>query len=248
MREFSDEDLTAYLDGEAEAALRAEIEAALEDDQALAETLRGLSLDKAAIKSSFDAMLAQAPAFSEDSTGDRDVPARPAGFGRAAIAATALFCLLFGGLAGSLLPRQAEGTWQEFAATYHALYVEDTLSHVDRPNQVAARELERVSEALGKPLELAALTGVERLAYKRAQVLGFEERPLAQLAFLTKAGEPVALCIFAKGGAASAALEVETIQGMSAALWAKDGFEFLLVGGQDDGLIRDAAETFLRSL
>ncbi|MEO0380352.1 MAG: transcriptional regulator, partial [Pseudomonadota bacterium] len=62
-RAFSDEDLTAFLDGEADATLEAEIVAALETDEELGARMAGLELPMDAIKGAFDSMLDTAPAM-----------------------------------------------------------------------------------------------------------------------------------------------------------------------------------------
>ena len=64
-RTFSDEDLTAFLDGEADDALAREIEAALEADQDLAARLEGLTVPIAALQRAFATQLSAAPAMPD---------------------------------------------------------------------------------------------------------------------------------------------------------------------------------------
>ena len=64
-RAISDEKLTAFLDGEADAALAAEISGALETDEALAERVESLPVPMAAIVGAFDELLRSAPPMPE---------------------------------------------------------------------------------------------------------------------------------------------------------------------------------------
>ena len=59
--QFTDEQLTAFLDGEADAELYAQIEVALETNEALGEQLAGLDIPIAQIAQAYDALLTQAP-------------------------------------------------------------------------------------------------------------------------------------------------------------------------------------------
>ena len=65
MRPFTDEDLTAFLDGEADDALRAEIEAALETDAALGARIAELDIPLVPIAEAYTALLATAPPMPE---------------------------------------------------------------------------------------------------------------------------------------------------------------------------------------
>lgn len=247
-RTFSDEELTCYLDGEADAALHAAVDAARVHNGDVKARLEHLTLDEAALKSAFDGLLDGAPAAPE-LPGTR--PAVSQGFGASALrsmAATAVVCLMLGGWAGAWLATPGEASWREFAAAYHALYVKRTLAEINNPRVASEHELERVSEALGKKIELAAVTKVERLDYKRAQILGFKGQPLIQLAFLSKGGAPVALCIIREANGGSRAIAMREMHAMSSASWSKDGYSYFLVGGSDAALIEKAAADFAARL
>ncbi len=244
--DFSDEELTAYLDGESEHAPVQRIEHALDRDHSLKERLEALSVDKTQLRSGFDELLEAAPEAPVLSIPEHREAPKPAMAWRS-IAATALICLMVGSGAGYLLAPQPDKGWHSFVAAYQALYVNATLAPIERPEPIAMAELERVSQALGKDLELAAFQQHDQLDYKRAQVLGFNGRPLVQLAFLSKVGAPIALCIIkADGGTTD--IKTSTMQGMRTAAWAKDGYKYLLIGGTDAGLIENAAKHFAARL
>ncbi len=241
---FSDEDLTAYLDGESDQAMTDAIQRQLSDDIALANRLDQLVLDKTQIETSFQDLLAMAPdapAFLSRETHARH------GFGKlqyALIAAAAVLCLLAGGIAGNLWQQPREEAWFEFVATYQALYINSTLAHVKHSPASAQSELDRVSQSIGKALDLSKVSSNEDLDYKRAQILGFEGQPLAQLTFLSKVGAPIALCIIRSDEERERVMEVATRRGMSSAIWSKGGYEFMLIGGEDDQLIERSARQF----
>ncbi len=244
-RDFSDEELTAYLDGEADAAPRAEMERALAQDPQLRARLDALSLDKARLGEALAPLLKSAPDPPELDEGPFAVARdHRTGFAWQRTAAAAVLALVVGFGAGSLLTGGSEAGWRDYVASYQALYANSTLSHIDQPQQAAAAELERVSSAIGKPIALADVTLPDQLDYKRAQILSFEGRPLIQLAFLSKVGAPVALCIVQSAGDGDSAVQLAEMEGMSTAYWSKDGYAFILIGGQDDALIARVAAVY----
>ena len=246
--EFSDEQLTAYLDGEAGTDIRRQIDAARLTDSSLDARLRSLSVDTKELKTSFDSILASAPAAPETvapvAREDRG-PNRAAIMSMAACAAALVFVgVVFGWYVS---PGQGD-SWQGAAAIYHKLYVKQTLAHViaDTPRQT--EELRRVSKALGRTIDLGELTGLSDLEYKRAQVLGYQGRPLVQLAFLTTDGIPVALCIMRAPNTAARGVKGDQIEGLGAASWISDGYEFIVLANTRQARLEKFARHFRSQL
>jgi len=78
---------------------------------------------------------------------------------------------------------------------------------------------------------MSTLTGVNDLKYKRAQVLGYQGKPLIQFAFLTTNGIPVALCIMAADANKKAhEITLRRLANINAVSWGKSGYEFLILG------------------
>ncbi|WP_415401353.1 anti-sigma factor family protein [Tateyamaria sp. SN3-11] len=244
MRPFTDEDLTAFLDGEADDALRAEIEAALETDAALGERVASLDIPLVPIAVAYDALLATAPPMPD--LPEVAVAPPPAtrfgwgwgigtfGTGLAAGLAVALFT-------GFGTPEPAPRGWISFVASYQALYTTATLS-IDNPSPAeATMQLAAVSDALD--LDLSALPQAQGLTFKRAQVLGFRGKPLVQIAFLRDDGTPVALCII-PSGPDEKPLDMGEAEGLDIARWNTPGYGFLLIGGTDADPLAQEAETF----
>jgi anti-sigma factor RsiW len=239
---FSDEELTAYLDGEYEFAPVIEIKAAMKRDAALRQRLDALSISHGDVKATFDRLLAKAPEAPHVNFPQRQ---RPSGWNISGLvqAAAAVLLLALGAAAGQYFSQPQLDGWRDYVAAYQSLYVEDTLSGITRSEAEAKAELARVTAAVGKPIELAALTGDPSLAYKRAQILGYGDMPLAQLTFLSNSGAPIALCVM-RGTGPPQALSFATRQGLQSASWSQDGFEYLLIGGGNKTLIEHAARKF----
>jgi anti-sigma factor RsiW len=239
-RTFSNEDLTAYLDGEADVGLSQAIDEAKAASPDVRARLEVLRIDAATVRAAFDAVL-PASIIGAPSRQVAQMPWR-------ALAATALISLAVGWGASHLVVRSQTETWQHYAATYHAMYVSDTLAHVRPTVQTTADELQRVSAALGLAIQHEALARSDQLEFKRAQMLGFEGQPVAQLAFVTKSGAPVALCITRTNGVWTETVSTRQMLGMSAATWSKGPYQYLLIGGTDAGLIAKSAQAFAEAL
>ncbi len=237
--DFSDEELVAYLDGEAEHAPVEDIAKALRTDMALAKRTEALRVDTNKIAKSFNAFLNTdniAP-FVLDAPAER-------GWKSSAIAAS-LLAVLLGFGAGYQFSRPAERDWKDYVAAYQFLYTTNTLRSVQSSGDLQQRDLDRVGAAIGKEISVAKLTDFPEMEYKRAQVLGYRGQALAQLTFLSSTGEPIALCILRADSPADQALKISEMEGMSAVDWKSGGYDYLLIGGQNTSLLKRMATNFL---
>ena len=89
---------------------------------------------------------------------------------------------------------------------------------------------------------------VAGLSYKRAQQLGFNGKPLAQLTFLAADGGPVALCIIRTDGETTDAIHAEVLSGLDTYSWTDNGYGILLVGPEGQDGLGSAAEAFRAAL
>ncbi len=246
-RMFTDEELTAFLDGEADDALATEIGEALETDAALNDRLSTLDIPMAPLKQAFDALLADAPPMPPlPEAAPAQAPATAPRFGWGwgigtfgTGLAAGLAVAVFTGF-GQPEPAPPPG-WVAFVASYQSLYTPATLASVTTTDADRAAQLQTVSEALG--LDLTSLPEVEGLTFKRAQVLGFNGKPLVQLAFQRADGTPVALCII-PAGPDGKPVSMDAAQGMELARWNTPGFGYLLIGGQDQEPLQTEADAF----
>ena len=239
---FSDEQLTAYLDGETEHIPADDIRAALQTDAELKARLDRLAMDTGTVSGAFDRLLERAPDMPElDPVSKVPAPVRQTPH-LIQLAASIALALVVGAVAGYFIKSDGLENWHDYVAAYHALYIDDTLDHIDRPDETLLAELERVGGAIGKTLDLPVLKGIDGLDYKRGQLLGFENKPLVQLAFLSDNEVPFALCIIHSDSRGNGELTISELQGMSAASWTAGGYDYLLIGGDDPDLIRSVAD------
>ncbi|WP_299046884.1 hypothetical protein [uncultured Tateyamaria sp.] len=244
VRAFTDEELTAYLDGEADSALHAAVDAALEADPAVVEQLAALDVPLGPIVDAYDALLQDAPPMPDLPEMAPVVTARPRarwGWGVGTFAtglAAGLAVAMFTGLG---TPEPAPRGWVSFVASYQALYTAETLTLADPSPTEAAVQLASVSDALG--LDLSGLPATDGLTFKRAQTLGFNGKPLIQIAFTRADGTPVALCIIPSGPDAKP-VSMGAAEGLGLARWNTPGYGFLLIGGTDAAPLAAEAETF----
>ncbi|WP_300057640.1 hypothetical protein [uncultured Roseobacter sp.] len=240
-RYVTDEELVAFLDGEDDLAPVAEIARALEQDAALRRRLEALQIDRAALRDSFAALQPQ-PGVMPDLSA---LPSAAPGLRIGSLVAAASLALVIGLGAGSWLARPAAPGWVDYVAAYQALYSTGTLAHVDQDPVAQQAELDRVAAAIGKTISVDTLGMFPEAQYKRAQILSFGGRALVQLAFTKSTGEPLALCIIRTERQDDAAPRIAEREGLSSARWARGGYDYLLIGGTDTGLVSRLAASFM---
>ena len=233
---ITDDALTAYLDGEADATLVAQIDAALVEDTGLAARLEALSIDKALLQEAFAPDALAAPAYAPPQPAMQTAPrwAFPA-----AIAASFVAGLL---IMAALRPAP---TWVDTVASYQALYVTATLSGPTQTPDRAEAVLQQAEDLLG--VDLRAATAVAGLEFKRAQVLAIAGQPLIQMAYLDENGEPFAFCVTGSGQAADVAGQMMS-HGLATNAWVQDDVGYVLVGGSDLDAVTALSAGFQRQL
>lgn len=143
----------------------------------------------------------------------------------------------------ALQPRQVAGKapgWREAAARYVALFSKETLNGMPQDIVERRTNLALAERALGLPLSRDRLVD-PRLDFRGTQLLNFNGKPLAQIAYLHGGEKPVALCIIATNKD-PAQPENETRQGLNIVHWVKGGYGFMVIGDvPEDELNRIAA-------
>lgn len=244
-RDFSDEDLTAFLDGEAPEALVQAIEQGLAEDPGLAARLDALVIPVPALRAAFDAQLALAPiapvappalppvnAISGTPAPSRGWVGGALGLG-AGLAAGIALALTFGLTPPAPAPQP--GGWLQVVATYQMLYTPETLAAAGSQDPSV---LAKLSQAVN--LDLTGLAQIEGLEFRRAQQLGFNGKALIQVAYTLPDGTPFAICILQSGKDPRGAAFQE-LQGMQAADWTTGAHGVLLIGGTDAAILKDLA-------
>lgn len=243
---FSNEQLQEYLAGTLPQDEAAALEEQLSQDAALEARLFALDFGQAAaLRDAFDAVPAggRLDALSDNVTNGtaKELPTSGlAGWkiaSAAAVAAFALGALVFAGSSEIAAPN-----WHEQVAIYQTLYVQDTLSEITPNDAALTAQLSRSADALDRPLPLPVLRNVGGLDLLRAQILGFKDAPLIQMAYLTDDGVPVALCAIRLAGDDTDGLRFETIAGMPVVHWSDGNFSYMIVGHISEDRLRDMAK------
>ncbi len=239
-KDVSDEELVGYLDGELAAERAETLRKALETDPGLRRRLDTLKLDTKAVRAAFDDLLAQAPAGNFKAAAA--MPSSAHSRRSALIAASLLGAVALGFVAGRFAPTTEAEDWRMAVAEYQLLYRSETLSHLVREPGELERERARVVGKLGLDITAATLMNLEGLRYRRAQLLGFEDAPLVQFAYLDDDQQPLAFCVVPTK-AADRPVESQSLKGLAAASWVAGGYAFLVIGDIAPDHVRRTAET-----
>ncbi|MBV9568663.1 MAG: hypothetical protein JO172_11030 [Hyphomicrobiales bacterium] len=108
------------------------------------------------------------------------------------------------------------------------------------------RELGAVSAKLGVSLPPSAVS-LPGIALKRAQILQYDEKPLAQVAYLDPHDGVMALCIYADSHK-DIAPTAEQRAGLNIVHWASHGRAFMLVGRKAMPQLQDLASLLSKRL
>ena len=233
--------LTAYLDGELGAAERASLETRLLAEPMLKVRLEQLGRGGRAFGPAYDALLSAAPADKLAAT-LADLIAKHEHAGRRAAGsrmrplmalAAALVIFVAGGLAGYFVPLltakpPAPPGWRQVVAEYQGLTTAETLAAIPDNATAIAQELTTIGGKLAIDLSTDKLA-LPDAALKRAQLFEFRGRPLVQLAYLSPASGPLALCIIANGRP-DEPIAFEMREGFNIVFWTDHGRGYMLIG------------------
>ncbi|EJC74129.1 putative transmembrane transcriptional regulator (anti-sigma factor) [Rhizobium leguminosarum bv. trifolii WSM2012] len=237
----SDEDLTAFIDGELSAEEAARIETIVNEHEAVAERLEFLSRANLPFEQAFAPLLSEAPREKLEAV-LAAIPAREsAKSGSTPVFATRRHFL--GALAASLVAgiaidravigrgfsaKDENSEWRAVVADYISLYTSETLAGTVPARDAQVAQLAALDEKLGLSLspEAVSLPGID---FKRALLLQYDGRPLAQIAYLDPETGPMALCIV-RSDAGRKAPDLENRKGMNVVYWSNDTHAFMLIG------------------
>jgi anti-sigma factor RsiW len=257
--DMSDARLVAYIDGELSPDERTAVDRALAIRPELRERLALLDNGGRPFGEAFDLLLEAAPGdrlqamfagladagpAMRESTADDNVVPFPKRSSRrvslmlqAAIAASVALTVFGGGIVTGVLlaprtpiPQQtAQRNWVDAVVEYVALFTRDTLAGM--PTEVAAQQigLQRASAALGKDITPDKIAGLPQLDFKGTQLLQFDGRPIAQIAFLSETGKPVAICIIRTPKPAEAPIALRR-EGLNIVHWIAGGYGYMVIG------------------
>jgi anti-sigma factor RsiW len=244
----SDRDvLVALLDGEIEPDASEAIIARLGDDAALRDRFARLERGGQGVRPAFDSLMSSAPLDRLDAILDRaiaetDPPKatgplvrdrRPWQLLRFALAPA--LAAIVAGLAGLWIgyasfntPAGPPETWREAVAEYWRLTTPDTLA-IEPTADHAARELQLAGERLGLPLAMQNVT-LPDASFRGASIFDFAGRPLTQIAYLNRGGEPIAFCLITDPNKRETPPTAIVMDGFNVVHWASGGYARMLIG------------------
>lgn len=239
----SDEDLTAFIDGELTADEAARIESLVNEDKAVAERLEFLARASLPFEQAFAPLMSQAPRDKlETMLAAIPVPESAKSGATPVYASRRLF---LGALAASVVAgiaidravlaigrgfsaKDENSEWRAVVADYISLYTPEALAGPVPARDDQATQLAGLDEKLGLSLspESVSLPGID---FKRALLLQYDGKPLAQLAYLDPETGPMALCIV-RSDAGPKAPDLESRKGMNVVYWSNGTHAFMLIG------------------
>ncbi|WP_064706189.1 anti-sigma factor family protein [Rhizobium bangladeshense] len=250
----SDEDLTAFIDGELPAEDAARIEAIVKEDERVAERLEFLTRANLPFEQAFapllseaprqklEAMLAAIPAREGATTGSAPAVSRRRILGALAASLVAGIAIDRAaiGIGRRLFPKDENSEWRAVVADYISLYTAETLAGPVPGREDQAVQLASLDEKLGLSLspEAVSLAGID---FKRALLLQYDGKALAQIAYLDPETGPMALCIV-KSDAGPKAPDFESRKGMNVAYWSNATHAFMLIGRIPADRVQEVAE------
>lgn len=231
----ADELIVAYLDGELDAASKLAVEDRANRDSAFRDRFEFLASNTVPLGTAFTALLDDAP-FERMRSNLPDleqIDQRPALPSRRRFLVAA--CLMAGAVAGGSLVRllssddaASSRNWRAVVADYMQLYSPDTLSNLSDDPSVKADQIARVASVMQLPLTTQGLM-ISGIPFKRAQLLTFDKRPLAQIAYLDPKYGPVALCV-TYSSTGKTGFQREQRLGMNIIFWSSANHSFMVIG------------------
>lgn len=131
--------------------------------------------------------------------------------------------------------------WRAVVAQYMALYTPDTLGSSQPSREQQQAQLSLLNAQLGLALTPESIA-LPHLDFRRAQILSYDSKPLAQILYADPQGRPMALCIL-RDKSASHSIVMEKRQAMTIAWWANSDYQALLIGHGSPGDINALADS-----
>ncbi|MBY5374759.1 anti-sigma factor [Rhizobium leguminosarum] len=257
----SDEDLTAFIDGELTAEEAARIEAIVNEEESTAERLEFLARANLPFEQAFAPLLSEAPR-EKLAAMLAAIPAQPS----AKSGPTPAFASrrrFLGALAASLVAgiaidravigigarfsaKDENSEWRAVVADYVSLYTPESLAGPVPAREDQAAQFAGLEEKLGLSLspEAVSLPGVD---FKRALLLQYDGKPLVQIAYLDPETGPMALCIV-KSDKGPKAPDLESRKGMNVVYWSNATHAFMLIGRIPVDRMKELGEDVRRRL
>jgi anti-sigma factor RsiW len=256
--------ISAYLDGALSAAERAELEAQIARDPAVAAEVAALRAVDALLATGFQDMLDQpvplhlaraieaAPPVLQDAAAPGNVIAFPRRMSGLAAMAASLVLIGIGAAGGMLVTRAlqpgvqvaaVEPGWLDHVAEYHAIYATQGRHLVEVPASETAHLETWLADMTGVPFTAPDLSALG-LTFEGGRLLVAAGKPVAQLMYRDAKGAVVAVCFKAGGDAAVGQPEFadRSIGNLDLVSWKSRDAAFVVVGDTGRSDLRVIAE------
>lgn len=255
----SDEELTAFIDGELTAEEAARIQTMVNEDESTAERLEFLARASLPFEQAFAPLLSQAPREELEAMlaaiSARESPGSAPAFATRRRFLGALAASLIAGIAidravigmGARFSAKDENSeWRAVVAEYISLYTPETLAGPTPAREAQVAQLGPLDEKLGLSLSPEAVS-LPAIDFKRALLLQYDGKPLAQIAYLDPETGPMALCIVMSDGGPKAP-DLESRKGMNVIYWSNATHAFMLIGRIPADRMQELGEDVRRRL
>jgi len=244
MPRFDDETLVAYVDGELDAAIAREVEAAIRED---AETRERVSLLRQS--ASLVGEVFRQPQYQQVSPalarrfGTQPEPARARRFSRFVLPVAASIAAALIGFGTGFWRGAARGDFADRlldeVAEYHLVFAREGVHQVEVTGDRVDEIESWLGARLGRRLEVPDLSA-RGLTFGGARLLVVSHRPVAELVYTysNQPDRPLALCI-AAGPPEDIPLRGASEDDLNLVLWARKGFIYVLAGWVDQSLLAE---------
>ena len=240
MNQWSKEQIIAYLDGNLDMAQGQALHRDRRFDDDLDAYITSLEFGTQQLSDQKHEMaLADAPQFAFEKA-----KIKTPVWKKSVIAASVLAVFGAGFLTSKFLPQAnpPPTSWVQAVAEYQMLYSGETLKLLKKSDDQAAQEVAEI----GRKLDIILTHGdlkLDGLKLRRSQLLNFQNKQLAQFAFLDANDTPIAFCIIKRANKPDQAIKARRlIAGQNAAVWAVGKFGFVVIGKVAPDIINQYAE------
>ena len=262
MTNVTDQEIHAFLDGELSPTEHKQFQQRLLDDTVLQKRLAEIESLNRSIKHHFDQQLIDSklennslkswilnfpePTAIPDTDRENSIDSEPSKELIApskffslkvsgAIAAMFVLGFLVGFMVDNLVVEQskARDNWVSMVANYQGMYWKDTLPDNEASIKLQQKTSQRLSTYFSKHISIPDLKDFGA-PFKRGQILHYQKHPLAQLVYLYKDKQPLALCMISRESLSDQ--ELINMQsygrefGQNYVAWVDETFAYVLVG------------------
>ena len=137
--------------------------------------------------------------------------------------------------------------WTVQVAQYHSVYAGQSPRHLVEVSADESAHIEKwLSEQLGRSLAIPDLSD-SGLAFKGARLLAIKGMPVAQLMYLDREGEPLAICLMRNIKGRAKNFELSEHSELKLIDWKDSAYQYVIVGSEPFPALKALAERLVES-